>query len=504
MHILLRSRSLFFLFLLLLPCLSFPAAADVARFDTAEITLRASRSFDGLKGTPNPFTDVELRAEVTAPNGRRFTVDGFFDGDGASGSTGNVFKVRVFADQPGLWTWVSDSNDLGLDGKSGSFNCSGTLAGTFGAGPVVQDPQRPRSFKYRNGKSVFLLGKFLDKAAPVPLRWSQTFFSEALTDTDRRALLDRHRAMKLNKISVYLANKGDYGSTWPTTPWVGTASSNDKARFNLQRWRLYERWVQELRRTGMVAHLWFFADDSGFGSLPDADRKRLIRYGMARLSGYANTFFTLVLEWEEGWTVQEVETHASWLHEKNPWDRPASVHGQIGDFDFPSAPWADYLDLQANVSSSYDSLHQFGLKNRGLAAKPVIQEEFSLGDESTLNRQKSWAAFTAGAAGLGTGATFAPLADFTARVPFARMEPRDSLVTAGSAYALAESGQSYVLYLPLGGSVSLNLSGVSGSLVAEWFNPRTGQWLSAPGVMGGGVRTFKAPQTGDWALYLHR
>jgi hypothetical protein len=481
-----------------------PAAADVARFDTAEITLRASRSFDGLKGIPNPFTDVELRAEVTAPDGRRFSVDGFFDGDGLSGAAGNVFKVRVFADLPGLWTWTTESSDPGLAGRSGSFNCSGTRAGVFGAGPVVRNPAHPRSFKHSNGKAVFLLGKFLDKAAPVPLQWSQTFLSEALTDADRRALLDRHRAMKLNKISLYLANKGDYGGTWPTTPWAGTAAANDKTRFDLQRWRLYERWVQELRRTGMIAHLWFFADDSGFGSLPDADRKRLLRYGMARLSGYANTFFTLVLEWEEGWTTQEVETHAAYLQEKNPWDRPASVHGQSGDFDFPAAPWADYLDLQAGTGTSYDGIHQFGLKNRGLAAKPLIQEELSLGNENTGNRQKSWAAFTAGAAGLGTGATLAPLADFTARVAFERMEPRDSLVTAGTAYALAEPGQSYVLYLPAGGSVSLDLAEVSGSLAAEWFDPRTGSWQAAPGVVGGGVKTFKAPQAGDWALYLHR
>src|SRR6185436_2199893 len=113
------------------------------------------------------------------------------------------------------------------------------------------------------------------------------------------------------------------------------------ARFDLARWRLYELWVLELRRAGVVAHLWFFADDSGFGALPDAERKRLIRYGIARLSGYVNTLFTLALEWEEGWSTAEVDTHASYLQEKNPWKRLASVHCQIGDFDFPAAPWAD-------------------------------------------------------------------------------------------------------------------------------------------------------------------
>lgn len=480
-----------------------PAAGDVLRLDTAEIVLRASRTFNGSTGLPNPFVDVDLTADVTSPGGRRFLVDGFFDGDGAGGQLGNVFKVRVFADEVGLWSWTAHSNDPGLNGQSGSFNCSGSLAGVFAAGPVARDPQYPRSFRYREGGPVFLIGKFLDQAAPDPLKWSQTFLSENLTDADRQAMLDRQRGMKVNKLSVYLANKGDYGTVWPTTPWVGTALANDKTRFDLARWHRYESWILELRRLGLVAHLWFFADDSGFGSLPDADRQRLIRYGMARLSAYVSTFFTLVLEWEEGWSVSEVETHMAYLQEKNPWDREASVHGQIGDFDFPAAEWADYLDVQAG-SAGYPGVYQRGIDNRALAAKPVIQEEFCQGDENTGNRQKTWAAFLAGAAGVGTGAFLAPFSVFASRVPFQRMAPNPALVTSGTAYAMAEPGQSYAFYLPVSGTITVDFSAVSGTLAVEWFDPRNGTWSSAPGITGGGTRTFKTPQTGDWALYIHR
>jgi len=500
-------RSRFFLPLPAILLLSWPApaGADVLRFDTAEVVLRASRTFNGSGGLPNPFVDVELTAEVTSPgpNSRRFLVDGFFDGDGAGGPSGNVFKIRVFAAEVGLWTWTSHSTDPGLNGLSGSFNCSGTLSGVFAAGPVVRDPLYPRTFRYSAGKPVYLMGKFLDQAAPDPLKWSQTFLSENLTDVDRQAMLDRHVGMKVNKLSVYLANKGDYGTAWPTTPWVGTALNNDKARFDLARWRLYERWILEMRRIGLVAHLWFFADDSGFGSLPDADRKRLIRYGMARISGYVNTFFTLVLEWEEGWSVSEVETHMTYLHEKNPWDREASIHCQIGDFDFPAAEWADYMDIQAGATS-YSGVYQRGITNRGLAVKPVIQEEFSQGDENTGNRQKTWAAFLAGAAGAGTGAFLAPFSVFASRVPFHRMEPNQALVVSGTAYAMAEPGQSYAFYLPVSGTITVDFSAVSGTLIVEWLDPRQGTWLSAPGIVGGGTRSFKTPQTGDWALYIHR
>src|SRR5215203_5844255 len=275
-------------------------AAAVLRFDTAEIVLQSAVSYDGSQGSPNPFTDVQLTAQVTAPGGRKVTVDGFFDGDGAGGQSGNVFKVRVFADEPGTWSWITQSNVASLNGKTGSFSVSGTLAGAFGKGPIVIDPLHTRYFKYKQGSPVYLLGKYLDRAAPVPIRFSHTMLSEERTDTDRQALLDRHLGMGLNKINVYLANQTDYGSI-STTPWLGTPDANDKARFDLQRWRMYEQWVRKMRDAGMITQLWFFAD--GFGNHADADRKRLIHYGMARMSGYANTVFTLMTEWQEGWTT---------------------------------------------------------------------------------------------------------------------------------------------------------------------------------------------------------
>lgn len=477
------------------------AEAVTLRFETHEIVLRSAASYNGSQGTPNPFTDVTLTAEVTAPGGRKITLDGFFDGDGAGGQSGNVFKVRVFADTVGTWSWVTQSNVASLNGQTGTFSCSGTLAGAFGQGPVETNPARPRSFRFRHGGPVYLLGKYLDKPAPASIRFSHTMFSELRTDVDRRALLDRHLGMGLNKINVYLANHTDYSSV-STTPWLGTADANDKTRFDLARWRMYEQWVREMRAAGFVTQLWFFAD--GFGNLPDADRKRLIHYGMARMSGYANTVFTLMTEWQEGWTQAEVEGHMVYLQQHNPWDRLATVHGLPGDFSFPGAAWADYIDLQAGVTATVDHalVHDLGLRNRQMAAKPMIQEEFGLGDETDAERKKVWAAFTSGAAGSGTGAFLKPFSQFVKTVPFERMVPADSLVVTGSAYALAEAGKSYVVYLYDGGTVSVNLSAASGTVKVDWFNPRTGVFQAAPSVSGGAARTFTAPAAGDWALRL--
>jgi hypothetical protein len=488
---------------LLVPTL-LQAQNTVQRFDTAEIVLHSAAVYDGVNGNnPNPF-DLTVTAYVTAPDGRRFTVDGFFDGDGKGGSVGNVFKARVYADQVGTWRFTTTSAVGGLGGAQGSIACSGVLPGVFGQGPIVENPSHPQTFMRQAGGPVYLLGKFLDSGAPKPLQWSLVTLSERLTDADRQNMLDRHLGMKANKMNLFLANVGDYGGIYPVTPWVGKATANDKTRFDLARWHTYESFILKLRASGMLAELWFLADDSHFGSLSEADYQRFVRYAMARTSGYVNTMYILILEWQEAWTQDVVNAHGSYVQSLNTWARLVSVHGWPGKFAFPASPWVDYLDVQSGNYIDYATTHAAALKSRGLAVKPMIEEEFSIGPENTLERQKAWAAFTAGVAGSGTGSYLAPLSTFISTVPFQNLSPNDGLVRSGGAYALAELGKTYVLYLYNGGTVAVDLTAAAGKLTAQWFNPQTGTFQAAFPVVGGGVVSLSAPAAGDWALYVHR
>ena len=70
------------------------AAASVPKYDTAEVVLHSSVPFNGVSGTPNPFTSVTLTLNVTAPDGRAFQVDGFFDGDGAVWAARKLLRLR--------------------------------------------------------------------------------------------------------------------------------------------------------------------------------------------------------------------------------------------------------------------------------------------------------------------------------------------------------------------------------------------------------------------------
>lgn len=92
-------------------------------------------------------------------------------------------------------------------------------------------------------------------------------------------------------------------------------------------------------------------------------------------------------------------------------------------------------------------------------------------------------------------------ARYAQRMDLAKMTPRPEL--ASSHYCLANPGQEYLIYLPEGGSVTLNLRGTSGQFAMEWFLPRLGR--SFPGARplpGGDYVAAAAPFTGDAVLYL--
>src|SRR4051812_23468333 len=134
-----------------------PAVGEVVvpRHGTAEIVLTAASSYDGAAGEPDPF-DLEVTAHVVSPSGKRYAVPGFFDGDGEGGQSGRIFKVRVAAEETGVWSWTTSSGVPGLDGISGSFRAEGELTGPFRQGAIVGGSSAPRAFQRRGGGTGLL------------------------------------------------------------------------------------------------------------------------------------------------------------------------------------------------------------------------------------------------------------------------------------------------------------------------------------------------------------
>ena len=91
---------------------------------------------------------------------------------------------------------------------------------------------------------------------------------------------------------------------------------------------------------------------------------------------------------------------------------------------------------------------------------------------------------------------------YAKRMDLASMVPRNDL--ASTQYCLANPGAEYLVYLPDGGDVTVDLSAVSGTLAVEWFNPNTGLRTDGEPTTGGASRSFTAPFDGDAVLYIVR
>ena len=66
----------------------------------------------------------------------------------------------------------------------------------------------------------------------------------------------------------------------------------------------------------------------------------------------------------------------------------------------------------------------------------------------------------------------------------------------------AHPGKEYLVYLPSGGTVTVDLSAAKGKLAFEWFNPTTGKTTKRGTTLGGARRQLRAPFKGDAVLHL--
>lgn len=83
----------------------------------------------------------------------------------------------------------------------------------------------------------------------------------------------------------------------------------------------------------------------------------------------------------------------------------------------------------------------------------------------------------------------------------AQMVPDETYCSTG--ICLVNPGQEYIIYDQSGNNFTVNLSDVSINLIAQFFNPRTGQTQPEFAVRGGATaQIFTKPDAQDWVLHL--
>jgi hypothetical protein len=98
---------------------------------------------------------------------------------------------------------------------------------------------------------------------------------------------------------------------------------------------------------------------------------------------------------------------------------------------------------------------------------------------------------------MGYARSYADRMDLASAVPHGDVVDSETI-----GYCLAKLGSEYLVFIPNGGSVTLDLTAVTGTLNVEWFNPNTG--VKTPGgTITGGERTLTVPFSGAAVVFIH-
>jgi len=326
--------------------------------------------------------------------------------------------------------------------------------------------------------------------------------------------------------------------------------------FKLQENESDDNRIGAVRKPGLVP-------ESLDGGAMGPERKLYFRELIARF-GHA-----LGLNWNLGeentQTPEEQRAMAQFLHDHDPYRHLIVIHSFPNQQDqvYEALLGQQSLLTGASAQNSWRTAHQQTLKwvrASAAAGRPWVvcndeQNPASLGvppdpgyqgyagkdksgkalgyDLHDIRKNTLWGTFMAGGAGVEYYFGYQLpendllLEDFRSRdrswdycrialeffarekIPLAQMTNADELVGNNahnnSVYCLAQAGELYLVYLPTGGTVTLDLAGATGDFTVAWFNPRAGGTVPSGNAVRGGTRAvLTAPSTDDWLAVVRR
>jgi hypothetical protein len=471
------------------------AQQQVGLYQVHELSFTATGSYG------NPYLDASLSATFTGPSQQTLTIDGFWDG-------GNIWRVRMAPTALGTWTYTTSSSDPGLNGQNGSF----VAVGSSSRGHVRVSTAYPFTFEYSDGTPFFWLGD---------TNWDWCHLSTRFDDGSFQNWIDTRADQGYTLVQGTLVPARVFGSPRYQGQNEGGQVYNNftNESINPDYFKWMDDRVEYIMDQGLALAFWFMWSGDYHHGMSGAKFRRFIRYVVSRYTAY-NVIWGVMGEYEEA-SASETRSAGSYTKSVDPYQHPLTTHtlDTTAD-DFDNEDWIDFHGQQS-WSQNVSGYNERARSDRS-DGKPVIQMEICYEDEGCgeIPRRAGWAFLTGG--GFFTygqkniawdkpanwsshlhrpqGEQMAHVRAFWEPIEWWSMSPDNSLVNNG--FALAQEGQEYVVYLPNGGSVRVDLSAASGELSAEWFNPRNGETISAGMVSGGGNRNFTAPDGNDWVLHI--
>jgi len=480
-------------------------------YEPYDITIITSNSY------LNPYLDVSLNATFFGPT-KTITINGFWDG-------GTTWKIRIAPTEVGTWSYITTSNDAQLNNKTGSFN----VIDSGKKGFIIRDPLNKFAFKRANGENVLLMG-----------------------DTNWNSMSDRSRTFSNSIFKQYINIRASQKFNFMRTYMVPFYSATTDAHYNeggpaFNPWNpdnINPGYFQEADRRilyanskGIIMHLVVGADQTlltTFFGWGNGKMERYIKYLTARYGAYDIAWEGRTEFEEQGSTppgyIALANQIGNWIEVYDPYDHIQSTHTLNSNNELGNELWLDWIMHQSQNWSMIIGDRVFN--------KPVMNEEFyyEAGGANPIYdagsviadtmRKGAWIVMTYGASGfayanMGTlnarsspfegiqyatsdGATYMTyLYNFWSKTNYIKLSPKHNLASSGYLLGTNTLGKEYIIYLPNGGSTTVDLTSLPGLLQLEWYNPRTGTYQGQTTVQGGTLRSFTSPDSNDWVLHVY-
>jgi len=303
----------------------------------------------------NPFVDVSLGATFTH-GAVTHDAPGFYDGEG-------VYRIRFMPEATGEWSYVTHSNRAELAGRTGAFTVTAPAAGHHGPVRVAHTFH----FAYADGTPYAPFGT-------TCYAWIHQ--GDALEAETLRTLA----ASPFNKLRMCVFPKRyDWNHNEPALyPFAGTPPAHwDFAQFNPAFFQHLEQRVGQLGDLGIEADLILFHPYDkghwGFDRMDAASDDRYLRYVLARLSAYANVWWSLANEYD----FMREKTEADWdrffqlIAANDPVGHLRSIHNGSRIYNH-TQPWVTHASIQSGAAV-LDSERAMLL--RDVYRKPVVFDE---------------------------------------------------------------------------------------------------------------------------------
>ncbi|MGH7312082.1 MAG: DUF4038 domain-containing protein [Candidatus Rokuibacteriota bacterium] len=476
---------------------------------------RWEASLTSPKTYANPFSDVTLRVQYTGPAGQMLQGFGFWDG-------GNVFKLRMSFPEAGTWHYTTSSSDTA---DSGLHNVAGVVQvqarASTETNPLYQHGPLRISADKRN----------LEHADGTPFLWvGDTLWGATVWLTEagfNDAIADR-RAKHVAVLQTNFARKAEV-DTNGETPWSGD-------RWNVNFMQKVDRMFDGANDQGMYLFVNGLVDllrDRGI-----KDYRRLIEMIAIRYAAHHVSFASSMddpfdpLHREINQRVLGVTPHQLLSqHPGSALDGSGNVTTAERYYDDPTEHYVmEATGVEGDIEQASKHAIEWTLRlYRHQPPKPVVNGEAWYeglrGGTAQMTAHLGYLTLLSGGSGYtyGTdlwnakdadlhawknkeGATYMRfLYDFFKSVDNGRaLVPMHHLIRDPApeyqdrqVLASTRDGRHYIVYMPNGGAVTVDLNALAASALAiSWYDPLTGTSTNDAARGGGGVQMFDSPLGG--------